>query len=91
MGCPFVCCDYVLLPLVNKEADLTNSQAEQSQAGNPNRDTEGKKMESVAKGIRYQSINGKSRGMWQYTDYQKWVNLYVELASKKPEPLAKQL
>ena len=35
----YVCCEYVLLPLVYKEADLTNSQAEQSQAGNPSRDT----------------------------------------------------
>ena len=28
VGYPSVCCEYVLLPLVNKEADLTNSQAE---------------------------------------------------------------
>lgn len=26
MGCPSVCCDYVLLPLVNKEAYLVSSQ-----------------------------------------------------------------
>ena len=47
-------------------------------------------MSTIARGVRYQSNMGKPQGMWQYTDYQKWVNLYVELASKKPEPLAKQ-
>lgn len=28
VGCPSVCCEYVFLPLVNIEADLTSSQAE---------------------------------------------------------------
>ena len=46
--------DYVLLPLVNKEADLANSQAEQSQAGNP-KDTGKKKAESG----RYKQSQGK--------------------------------
>ena len=32
MGFPSICCEYVLLPLVNKEANLANSQAEYSQA-----------------------------------------------------------
>ena len=32
-----------LLPLVNKEADLANNQAEQSQEENLNRDTTGRK------------------------------------------------
>ena len=35
VGCPSVCCEYVLLPLVNREADLANSQGEYSEAGKP--------------------------------------------------------
>ena len=30
VGCPSVCCEYALLPLVNKEADLDNSKVEYS-------------------------------------------------------------
>ena len=37
VGCPSVCCEFVLLPFVNKEANLANNQAEQSQVRNPNR------------------------------------------------------
>lgn len=33
---PFVCCDYVLFPWVNKTADLAYSKAGWSQAGKPN-------------------------------------------------------
>ena len=46
MGCPSVCCEYVLLPLTNKEADLANNQAEYTQAGNLRKEPEGKKAES---------------------------------------------
>ena len=38
---PSVCCKYALLPLVNKEADLANSQV-----ANPCKDTGRKKVES---------------------------------------------
>ena len=38
VGFPSACCEYVLLPLVNKEAVLANGLAEQSQVGNLNRD-----------------------------------------------------
>ena len=46
VGCISACCECVLLPLVNKKkkTDLVNSQAEQSQAGNPSKDR-GKKGE----------------------------------------------
>ena len=43
------------LPLVKKEAYLANSQAEYSQAGNPNKDTGKKKMECE----KYQQPLGK--------------------------------
>ena len=33
VGCPSVCCEYVLLSLVNKEAALAYGRAEHSQAG----------------------------------------------------------
>lgn len=42
VGCPSVFCEYVILPLVNKEADSANRQAEQSQVGNPSKDKEKK-------------------------------------------------
>ena len=32
VGCPSVCCEYVLLPLVNKEADLAYGRTEYSKA-----------------------------------------------------------
>ena len=47
-------------------------------------------MPVAAGGVRCHSITGKSWGTWRYTDYQKWVDLYVVLANKKPEPLTKQ-
>ena len=50
MELPSVCCKYVLLPLVNKEADLANSQA-----GNLNKDKGKKKVESE----RQQQPSGK--------------------------------
>ena len=37
---------YVLLPMINKESDLTNIQAEWSQAGNSSKDKGKKKAES---------------------------------------------
>ena len=43
MWVPSVCCVYDLLPLVNKEAAWANGLVEQSQAGNPNRDTESRR------------------------------------------------
>ena len=46
VGFPSVCCEYVLLPLVNKEAALAYGKAEYSKAGNPSRDRGGKKAES---------------------------------------------
>ena len=45
---PSVCCEYILLPLVNKEAALINSQIEYSQVENPGKDTE-KKEDRVRK------------------------------------------
>ena len=46
MEFPSVCCEYVLLPFVNKEAALTYDRAEYSNSENPNRDRGGKKAES---------------------------------------------
>ena len=46
VGFPFVCCEYVLLPLVNNETALVYGRAEYSKMGNPNRDRGGKKAES---------------------------------------------
>ena len=46
VGFPSVCCEYVLLSLVNKEAGLAYGRAEYSKAGNPSRDRGGKKTES---------------------------------------------
>ena len=40
VGFPFICCEYVSLPLVNKEAASAYGKAEYSQAGNPNRERE---------------------------------------------------
>lgn len=40
MGCSSVCCEYVLLILVNKEGALVYGKAEYSYAGNPSRDTD---------------------------------------------------
>ena len=69
MGFPSVCCEYVLLPLVNKEAALTYGRAEYSKAGNPSRDRRGKKVESgdamlAAKGEGRCNLTGRpqSRG-----------------------------
>ena len=45
VGCLSVCCEYVLLPSVNKETDLVNSQAEESHMGNPGKDKGEKKAE----------------------------------------------
>ena len=43
---PSVCNEYVLLPLINKEASLANGRAEYSKAENPSRDRVEKKAES---------------------------------------------
>ena len=43
VGCPSVGCECVLLPLVNKEADLANSQA-----GNPSKEKGKKKVEDAS-------------------------------------------
>ena len=48
-------------------------------------------MPAAAREGRSKSITSKPWGTWPYTDYYKWVNLYVELPNKKPEPLAKHL
>ena len=45
VGYPYICCEYVLLPLVNKEAALVYGRAEYSKAGIPSRDKEGKEAE----------------------------------------------
>ena len=45
MGCPSVCCESVLLPLVNKEGALAHS-INRISVGNPNKDTGKKKTES---------------------------------------------
>ena len=46
VGFPSVCCEYILLSLVNKEAALTYGKAEYSKAINPSRGRGGKKTES---------------------------------------------
>lgn len=56
----------VLLSLVNEEANLANSQAEQSQAGNPRKDTGEKEggvweMPADAEGVRFQNITRSHR------------------------------
>ena len=58
VGCPSVCCEYVLLLLVNKEAALVCGRAEYSKAGNPSRDRGEKKAELgshhiIAEGVTY--------------------------------------
>lgn len=61
MGFPSAFCEYVLLSLVNKEATLAYDRTEDSKAGNPSRDSRGKKVESgrrhvAAKGERCQNL-----------------------------------
>ena len=56
-----VCCEYVSLLLVNKEAALAYGRAEYSKAGNPSRDRRGKKVEPgryhvATKGERLQNL-----------------------------------
>ena len=46
MEFPSICYEYVLLPLVNKEAALTYGRAEYNKVGNSSRDRGGKKAES---------------------------------------------
>ena len=45
VGCPSICYEYVLLPLVNKEAALTSDRAEDNKVGNPSRER-GRKRQS---------------------------------------------
>ena len=64
MGFSSVCCKYVLLPLVNKEAALAYGRAEYSKVGNPSRNRGGKKVESgkrhvAAEGEGCQNLTGK--------------------------------
>ena len=64
MVCSHVCCEYVLLSLVNKVDALAFGRAEYSKTGNPSRDGRGKKVESgrrhaAAKGERHQSFTGE--------------------------------
>ena len=59
---PSVCCEYVLLPLVNKEVALAYSRAEYSKAKIPSSDRDEMKAESgrrhvVAKGERLQKLS----------------------------------
>ena len=69
MGCPSVCCEYVLLPLVDKEAALSYGRAEYSKLGNSSRDT-GERRWSHAdamwllkeKDTRILPVNNESRG-----------------------------
>ena len=61
---PSVCCEYVLLSFLNKEADLAKGKGEYRYA-NPNRDTERRKAESrscheATREVRCQRISGKS-------------------------------
>ena len=65
MGFSFVCYEYVLLPLVNKEAALAYSRAEYSKAENPSRDREGKKAESERSHVATQEARGyKPQASW---------------------------
>ena len=64
VGFPTVCCEYVLLPLANKEAALAYGSAEYSKVGIPSRERRRKKVESgrghvAAKGERGQNLTGK--------------------------------
>ena len=62
MGFPSVCCEYGLLPLVNKEATLAYVRAEYSKAGNPSQDRGRKKAVSgnvITEEERRQNITGK--------------------------------
>ena len=59
---PSVCCEYVLLPMVSKEAALAYGKAEYSQAGNLNREieqTESKRCHVATKGERCWNLTGK--------------------------------
>ena len=58
---PSVCCEYILLPLVNKEASLAYGRAEYSKVGNPSRDKGGKKVESG----RRHGARGKPQALWK--------------------------
>ena len=49
MGFPSVCCKYVLLPLVNKDAALANGRAEQTQVGK-----QGERMQNQSYAIQLQ-------------------------------------
>ena len=64
MQFPSVCCEYVLLPFVNKEAALAYGRAEQSKEGNLSRDRGRKKAESgrrhiAAEGERCRNLTSK--------------------------------
>ena len=61
---PSVYCDYILLPLVNKEAALAYGRAEYSKKGNPRRG--GKKSESVWCHVAPEEARGNKPGAsWQ--------------------------
>ena len=64
MGLPSVCCVYVSLSLVNKEAALTYDRVGYSSVVNPNRYRGAKKMESgsrhvASEGEEFQNLMGK--------------------------------
>ena len=65
VGFPSVCCEYVLSPLVNKEAALSYGRAEYSNVGNPSRDRGGKesgRQHVAIQEARYEVINHEPCG-----------------------------
>ena len=64
MGCPFVSCEHVLLPMVNKDTALAYGKADYSKVGNQSRNRGGKKVETgrchvTAKGERIENLTDK--------------------------------
>ena len=64
MGCPSVCCEHVLLPIINKDTALAYGKADYSKVGNQCRNRGGKKFESgrchvTAKGERSENLTDK--------------------------------
>lgn len=69
-----LCCEYVLLELVNKEAPLGYGRSEYIKTENPSRDrgekrTELERHHVAAKGERCQNLTGKP---WTHDD--TWIN-----------------
>ena len=65
MQFPSVCCEYVLLSLVNKEAALAYGRAEYSKVENPSRDRGGKKAESGRRhGATQEARGNRPQASW---------------------------